>query len=101
MYQINEELQEHILRNGCDLLVCLLEHLVLSVHRFKVEYVCLLGHLLRCNQHDYATLGKPLKYFDGLSKLFELLELEESLSVTLPKELSHLRLLNLCLWWGL
>jgi hypothetical protein len=52
VYQINEELQEDILRNGCHLLMSLLEHLILRVHRFKVEYMCLLGHFLRRNKYD-------------------------------------------------
>ena len=98
MYQINEKLQEYFLRYGCDLLMSLLEHLVLRVNSFKVEYVCLLGHLLRRYQDDYATLGEPFKYLDGLSQLFEFLELEECLCVALPKEVSHLRLLDLRLW---
>jgi hypothetical protein len=98
MYQINEKLQEYLLRDGCDLLMSLLEHLILRVNRFKVEDMCLLGHLLRRYQDDDATLREPLKYLDGLSKLFEFLELEESLCIALPEELSHLRLLDLRLW---
>ena len=101
VYQINEELQEYILRNGCHLLMSLLEHLILSVHRFKVEYVCLLGHLLCRNKHDDATLGEPLKYLDGLSQLFEFLELEESLFISLPEKMSNLGLLDLRLWGSL
>jgi hypothetical protein len=79
----------------------LLEHLILSVHRFKVEYVCLLGHLLCRNKHDDATLGEPLKHLDGLSQLFEFLELEESLFISLPEKMSNLGLLDLRLWGSL
>lgn len=98
MDQINEKLQEYVLRNGCELLMSLLEHLILSVNRFEVEDVCLFGHFLSSNEYDNATLGKPLEYLDGLSKLFQFLELEESLCVAVPEELPDLGLLDLCLW---
>lgn len=90
MYQINEKLQEYLLRDGCDLLMSLLEHLIFRVNRFKVEDMCLLGHLLSRYQDDDAALREPLKYLDGLSQLFEFLELEESLCIALPEEPSYL-----------
>ena len=76
MDQINEKLQEYILRNGCELLMGLLEHLILCVDCFKVEDVRLLGDFLRRNEHDDATLWESLEYLDGLSQLFEFLELK-------------------------
>lgn len=76
----------------------LLEHLIFRVNRFEVEDVCLFGNLLSRNEYDDATLGEPLEYLDGLSKLFQFLELEESLCVAVPEELPNLGLLDLCLW---
>ena len=73
MDQINEKLQEYVLRNGCELLMSLLKHLIFRVNRFEVEDVCLFGNLLSRNEYDDATLGEPLEYLDGLSQLFEFL----------------------------